>query len=382
MREEPHFGLPRTLASYVAREVALYFLLGFIAITTVLVSQNLLRRLEELAGVTFTWADLRIALSGTTVMFTAYAAPISLLFGALLAMRRLATDAELLAMRACGIGPAALLIPTLAIGALVSALTGYLMIQSEPEARRELRALLTTVAARGNILKPGTFRSVGNRVVFVRGRDGQNNLRGIMIYAGIGEDRPYVIFAERGSFEFDPERAMARIRLESGDLHVEPELADPEPYQHLTFERLDYEIDIRALVASGARATRPKQMTLGELRAVRARARDGDPLLDLDDKNPTHYEIEIYRRFALPLAPLLFALIAVALGSSGARRSRSWVVLVGILLAFSYYALISFGGLLAEKGWILPGLAPWGPTVLFAILGVMLLRHTRAGATT
>jgi lipopolysaccharide export system permease protein len=296
-------------------------------------------------------------------------------------MRRLAADSELLAMRACGIGLAPLLIPTLAIGAVVSAATGFLMIRSEHEARRDLRALLTTVAARGNVLQPGIFRTLGNRVVFVRERDGQNNLRGIMIYAKSGEDRPYVIFAEQGRFDFDPELALARIKLEHGDLHVEPNPADPEPYQHLTFEKLDYEIDIRGLVASGADATRPRQMTLAELRAVQERARDGDPLWDLDDKNPTHYEIEIHRRFALPLAPLLFAMVAVALGSSRAQRSRSWVVLAGLLAAFSYYALISFGGLMAERGWIAPALAPWGPTALFAILATTLLHRIRVEAT-
>lgn len=380
-RDEPHFGLPRTLASYLAREVALYSLLGFAAITTVLVSQNLLRRLDELVGVGLAWSDLSIAVRGMAVMFMAYAAPVSFLFGALLALRRLAADSEILAMRACGVGMAALLIPVVGIGALVSAATGFLMLQSEHQARRDLRTLLITVAARGNILQPGNFRVVGDRVVYIRERDHLNNLRGIMISADAGEDRPYVIFAEQGRFDFDAERAMVHILLERGDLHVEPSPIDPELYQHLSFQKLHYEIDIRGLIASAYNPTRPKQMTMSELRRVHKRAQQGEPLWDLDDKNPTNYELEIHRRFALPLAPLVFSLLAVALGSSGPQRSRSWAVLIGVVLAFSYYALISFGSLLAEKEWIPPALAPWGPTALFAILGLVLLSRARRGAT-
>ena len=381
VRKTPRFGLSRTLAFYLAREVVLYSLLGFIALTAVLVSQNLGRRLDDLVGVGFTWADLRIAVRGMAVMFMSYAAPLSFLIGALLALRRLASDSEILAMRACGVGLAALAIPVLTIGALVSASTGYLLLHSEHLARQELRSLLTTVAARGTILRPGSFRTVGGRVIFIRDRDRQNNLRGIMISAEGGEERPYVIFAEHGSFEFDSERKMVRILLSSGDLHIEPDLGNPASYERISFERLDYEIDIQSLIESGRKPTRPKQMTLAELRDVRARAREGKPLWGLDDWNPINYELEIHRRFALPFAPLIFAVLAVALGASRPHRTRSWALLLGIVLAFSYYALIAFGSLLAEKAWLLPALAPWGPTALFAILAVVLLQRTRTGMT-
>ena len=60
-------------------------------------------------------------------------------------------------------------------------------------------------------------------------------------------------------------------------------------------------------------------MTLGELRAVQARVRAGEPLRHIDDKNPTYYQIKIHSRFALPLAPLLFAVLGMAL----LRRARA-----------------------------------------------------------
>ena len=89
----------------------------------------------------------------------------------------------------------------------------------------------------------------------------------------------------------------------------------------------------------------------------------------------------MHRRFALPLAPLIFGLLAVGLSSYRERQSRSWLLLLGILLAFSYYALVAFGGLLAEKAWIPPALGPWGPTALFGIVGVALVQRARTRAS-
>ena len=81
-----------------------YATLGFAAVCTVLVSQNLLRRMDELTAVGFTFGDLLVVLRCLFPMLTAYAIPIALLFGAAIALRRMVTDSEILAMRACGLG--------------------------------------------------------------------------------------------------------------------------------------------------------------------------------------------------------------------------------------------------------------------------------------
>ena len=108
----------RTLALYLAREILQYGLLGFAAVSVVLITQNLLRRMDELTAVGFTLADLLIVLRCLVPMLTSYAIPIALLFGSAIAIRRLVADSEILAMRSCGLGIRTLLIPSLVIGAM------------------------------------------------------------------------------------------------------------------------------------------------------------------------------------------------------------------------------------------------------------------------
>ena len=211
----------RTLSLYVAREILQYSALGFVLITCLLVSQNVLRRVEDMVVVGFTSDDFLVVLGCLLPMLTAYAVPVSFLFGALLAVRRLASDSEVLAMRSCGLGRYPLMLPTVALGALVSVLTGYLIIRSEPQARADLRKLFTHVAARGSILVPGEFRSVGNRLIFVQDRSRDNELRGVVISDRNDPARPYLLFAERGQFSVDEARSVVNIQLHDGDLHLD-----------------------------------------------------------------------------------------------------------------------------------------------------------------
>ena len=369
-------SVSRTLSFYLIREISLYSILGFLAMTMILVSQNLVRRLEELIGVGFTWADFGTAVQAMAIMFMAYAAPIAFFLGALLALRRLTSQSEILAMRACGIGLGTLVVPTLGLGMLIASATGYLVIESEHKVRRELRTLLMTVAARGNILEPGTFRVIGNRVIFIASRGVDNDIHGVMISNETDDDtQPYTIFAERGAFEFDPEVEMIRIQLESGELHTEPEKDKPTGYKRISFEKLEYNIDVQILLASGSRPTRPKQMTQTELKKVIERADRGKHLWDLDEKNPARYEFELHRRYALPVVPIIFALLAVGLGTFQTRTSRAWAPLVGILIAFAYYAALSFGGIISEKGWLNSVAVLWATNLGFGLLSLEVLRR-------
>jgi lipopolysaccharide export LptBFGC system permease protein LptF len=89
--------------------------------------------------------------------------------------------------------------------------------------------------------------------------------------------------------------------------------------------------------------------------------------------------VYLYRRYAAPLAPLLFALVGAPLGMRRRRGARSWGVLLCALVAFGYYMLQSFCELLAEGAWLSPGIAAWVPNLAFLALAVGLLSAVRHG---
>lgn len=369
--------LSRILSRYVLREVAVYGLVGFLAFATILVTQNLLRRLEDLLALGFTGHDFLVILACLGGMFGAYAAPVAFLFGVLLAMGRLSSDSEVTAMQASGLGLSALLLPVLLLGIAISAVSAWLLIDIEPAGRRQLRTLLENVASRGGVLEPGKFRGIGERTVFVTDRDRDNNLRGVMISDRSDPTRPFLVFAERGRFVFEPETLMAHLQLEDGDVHLDDEGGDPLKHGRIAFRGLDYAFDVGVLLADSRARMKAREMLFPDLRALVARFDQGETVEDPRLQQPITYQLELQRRLALPMAPLLFALVGVPLGLRRSRGARSWGALLCIAVVFGYYAILSLCQFLGGGGVLPPVVALWLPNATFAALAAFLLFRAR-----
>lgn len=377
--------IARTLSLYVMRETLLFCTLAFFVLTLVLLTQNLLRRLHELFLVGMTVEDVGVVVQCIIPVALSYSIPLAFLVGILLAIRRMSADGELLALRSTGIGPVRFLVPFLMLGILATLLSGWILGSVEHESRRELVQLFKRVAARGAIIEPGKFRPIGRHLIFVedRGRDG--SLSGVMIYdrghSNEQGSRAYRIFAAHGQFFFDESTSEIQLDLRDGDLHFDPIDDRPARYERIRFEEFSYRLDVGHLLGMDFGPVRPKQMTVDELRDVLARAAAGDPLRELDQRNPTEYALEIHRRRALPFAPLLFAGIGVPIALLSEQRGRNLGLLLVLISAFGYYALGAVLEAAALAGWIGPAFAEWLPNLIFSGLAVLLVRRGRSRIT-
>ena len=112
----------RTLSLYVMRETLVYGALSFLAVTLVLLTQNLLVRLDELLLIGMNPGDLVRLAACLLPVALSYSIPLAFLVGILLATRRFGSDGELLGMRASGIGADGVLVPNLVLGLCATAL--------------------------------------------------------------------------------------------------------------------------------------------------------------------------------------------------------------------------------------------------------------------
>ena len=369
--------ISRTLSLYVMRESLFYCALAFFVLTLVLLTQNLLRRLDELFLIGLTLQDLRVVVECILPMAISYSIPLAFLVGVLLSVRRFGADGELTGLGSAGIGPLSFLIPYLVLGLIASGVSAWLLTSVEHESRRNLVRLFKTAAARGAILEPGKFREIGKRVVFVEDRDRDGELTGVMILDQSQEDRPFRIFADRGHFQFSESTAQIELELRDGELHFAPIEGKPTRYERIHFEKFSYQLDVGHILGGDFGPVRPKQMDLAELRQVLARATAGDPLLELDQRDPLEYELEIHRRRTLPLAPLLFAGIAVPIALASENRGRSIGLLLVLSVAFGYYALAAAMETMAQQAWLGAGVASWIPNLVFAAAGLLLALYAR-----
>lgn len=370
--------LPRIVSLYIAREVLLYSLVGLAAVSVVFVGRNLLGRLSAFLMIGVSLSDVLAITRCVVIVTLAYTVPISFLFGVLVGIGRLASDLEIKALRSCGVPLRDIVLPVFALGLLVSCLTWYIALDVEHRAKRELRGILMAMTRSGTLIEPGKFTRVGSRMFFVDDRDRDNRLEGVFISDASDPERPLLIFAEYGEFGFDPEEQKVRIQLRNGDLHWEEQQDSGGEYYKMSFLSFEYAFDFRITTEVSSHLLRPRDMTMEELRGVIAKARAGESLDPFYAKRVEEYETEIQRRFALPAAPMIFALLAVPLALQRSRGARSWGVLLCGLLVTLYYAVLSFGQYLALGALVPAAVALWLPNGVFGLVAMgLLLRASR-----
>jgi lipopolysaccharide export system permease protein len=368
---------PRVLSLYVVREVLLYAALGGAAITLVFVSEKLLRFGDDLVAGGFTPGEILTLLRCSAIAVLVYSAPAAFLFGVLLASGRLAADSEITAMRSCGLGLRDILRPVTALGLALSCVLVTLALDVQHRSRRELHRLTASVAVRRALVEPGRFKRVGERVLYVDGRLPDDRLEGVVIADRSDAERPLMIFAERGRLLWDDDHNELHLRLHNGEIHFERDTRHEAAYERISFARFDTAFPVAASPGLSFGRLRPSEMTMTELRAVAARARSGETLEDLREPNPVGYGLEIHRRFALPAAPVLFALVGVPLGLRRVRGARSRGVLVCALLGLVYYVILSFSQFLALASLLPAAVAVWTPNAAFGLTAAVLISRAR-----
>lgn len=360
------------IGRYLAREVALYTTLGFLAAAPVVMVPNLLARADEflVAGVTLRdQLDLAMCVIPLVV---GYALPIAFLFGAMLAIGRLSGDLEITAMRCCGFGTGAILIPILALGALVSAFTAYLMIEVEPRAKRGLIEVGLRVAARGSLIEEGRFVSLGRRMIYVRRRYPDLRLEGVMISDSSQDDRTFHVFAERGQFVYDDESGDLTLRLENGDMRMQPGPSIDFREYRISFEQFDYTFLAMAL-GYGELRYRMDQLGFSELRNAVARIEAGDRPRELKYRSASIYSTQLHRILSVPLASVLLAWVGVPLGMNGFVRSRAWGMIMALALLVGYYSLFVYVQDASRMGLAPAYLLVWIPNATLLVAGAALV---------
>jgi lipopolysaccharide export LptBFGC system permease protein LptF len=93
--------------------------------------------------------------------------------------------------------------------------------------------------------------------------------------------------------------------------------------------------------------------------------------------NATPLKVELHRKLAFPFVTLVMALLAVPFGISAGRHGALYGVGLGIVIALSYWILISAFIAIGKAGLLAPALAGWAPNILVVGLAAYLFLRAR-----
>ena len=111
-------------------------------------------------------------------------------------------------------------------------------------------------------------------------------------------------------------------------------------------------------------------MTYGQLKEYVAQLRIGG-------YNVMPYMVALQRKVAFPFVTVVMTLLAVPFAVTTGRRGALYGVGVGIVLAITYWLMLSVCAAIGAGGLLSPMLAAWTPNILFGAAAAYLILTVR-----
>jgi LPS export ABC transporter permease LptF/LPS export ABC transporter permease LptG len=358
----------RILTRYILREVVSHAIIGAAIFTFVLFTRDLGRILELVVRASAPLPSVAQIFLYTIPLALTYTLPMSVLVGILIGLSRLAADSEITAMRATGLGVWSFLriLSIFVVAAWIMALVNGLYLAPKSQAslvrlEEQLKGSQVSFEIQPRVFYEG-FPKVVLYVEDVRSGQGAALWKGIFLADLSDAATPRITLAKEGIVVSEG-RDRLHLHLRDGSTHEgDPKQADH--YQISTFQQTDIPID---LPSTENKTDEPLPLGMMPTRALPQQARHVDPI------TARWYLIEFHRRFALPTACLVLALVGIPLGLSSKKSGKSGGFVLTILLVFAYYFVSLIGVSLARQGRVSPWFGTWLANFVFLAGGMFLL---------
>ena len=353
----------RILDRYIVREVSRHTFLGLIVFTFVFFVPQLIRLMELVvrhAGSTGELFKLFLCLFPGVLTFTV---PMGILVGVLLGLGRMSADSEIIALTALGIGRQRVLVPVGFIAFAGLVVTAVMSLWLGPRSLQTLRAVeADLIESQVSFqVQPRVFDERFPKIaLYVNDVSASGtHWHGVFLADEGEESGSRVTLADQAIVIAEPKQGKLELHLQGGATH-EFDRQDPDKYSVTEFGQSDWPIEASGLVPT-------RQPTL---RDTERSTRD---LVRRSGSDWRESRVELQRRFAFPVACLVFALIAVPLGARPRRGGRAAGTLLAVVIIAGYYLLFVLGAGLARDGKVSPWEGIWLANVLLAVLGFFLL---------
>jgi len=369
---------------YILKEIIPAFLIGSLVYSFVLLMNQILLLSEVFITKGVPLKDVVFLLLYLMPSVLAFTIPMSVAVGILAGLSRLSSDSEIIAFKTLGVGYKRILRPILIFAFLGFIVTSFLTLYLAPHANYQwVQMFRKVVLSKVQLnIKPRTFNeSIQNTVIYIQDIVEDSEWKNIFVYSSEPREEPKVILAKRGRLNFFEEGKRATLDLQDGVLHSYP-LSDQEKYRVTTFQTLQEDLPLQKFYVNSGDRKGVREKDIRELNRDVHLIQDELAEIPDEKKNTAVYTeknrnriahwIEIHKKFALPFACLIFALLGLPLGASTRKGGRTSGFTISIAIILLYYILITAGEQLAMDGEISPLLGMWGPNIFFAAVGMYL----------
>jgi LPS export ABC transporter permease LptF/LPS export ABC transporter permease LptG len=367
------------LSRSIFREVSKSAVFGAVLFTFVLFLQRagkLFAILVRSSAPPATVAQLFALAIPFTLTFTV---PLGVLVGVLLALSRMSSDGEIIAMRACGVPSRRVITPVLLFATLAMLVTATASLWFTPYATWRTYKVLNQLASSeltSEVQQQVFDEGFPNRIIYISDviPGAVAHWRNVFIADTTAPEEQKKTDHDRGQ---GPAVTVAANAIAVPDVarnQIQLSLEDGVTYD-VGKDPVDYYTKGLATGGEVLEATKPSDIhgkgytEMDTIPLYREAYRDKK----LDPDCVLQARIELHYRLALPPACFLLALVGIPLGISSRKGGKSGAFVLTVALAFVYWmGLIAAQGLAKQRA--LPvGIAMWIPNAIFAVAGLILL---------
>jgi lipopolysaccharide export system permease protein len=383
-----------------------------------------------------TWVIIKLIVFNLSWMVV-LVVPMASLVATLMAFGNLSQNNEVTIMKSSGLSLYKMMMPPFIASIVVAILLFQFNNDVLPDANHQAKILMSDISRTKPTLslEPGFFsQEVDNYAILVRSIDQKSNwMYQITIYDYSNGAKINVVTADSGKIFFSKDQSKLIMDLYSGEIH-ESEVQNTTMYRKLEFEKhlITMNGDQFSFQQSGPTSRGERELSVYDMQVItdslkmilndnkKSFIKESNKFMLLDSvssyqikktvtgKNPElmyfraiervrniknivtsnynrvewvkreveKYEVEIYKKYALPAACIIFMLIGAPLGVM--VKKGGFGVAAGISLFFFliYWAFLIGGEKLSERGFFSPFIGMWTANIVLGVVGIILTIKT------
>ncbi len=369
--------------------------------------------------------------------------PMASLVATLMAFGNLSQNNEVTVLKSSGISLYKMMLAPMIAGVVVAALLFLFNNYVLPDANHQAKILMTDISRKKPTLslEEGFFsQEVSNYAILVRKINNKTNeLRDVTIYDYSKPSEINVVTAKKGKIFFSQDQKNLIMDLQDGEIH-ESEVRNSTIYRKLVFKKhriimnaeqfsfqqssgvlrgeremgvdtmqtivdnyekekkenfakLNTELEKYFFLDSTSANAYPKVKVQNAKELVYARIIEKMKTAknkivgifrraDYNQHEIEKYEVEIYKKYSIPFACIVFVLIGAPLGIMVRKGGFGVAASISLFFFLLYWAFLIGGEKLAERGFISPFMGMWSANFVIGILGIILIYKTNKEALT
>jgi len=358
----------RRLDRYILRQFVLPFIVGVLIFVIILLGDEARKLSAIIMGTRVSPQLIALYLLYRAPQALVWSLPVGTLVGVAMTMTNISRRLEAVAMRTAGVSFARISLSLVLIGIVASGASFAVNEWLVPTSNEASRQVFATITHSQPVVRQEYnqfFRDDQGRIFYVRQMNADNNeLSEIAIWqANAAGQLSSITVARRATL-----RGSVWM-LEQGYTVYLDEQGNIKEDERTEFARQPIKL-YRALQHYYTEKRTPYEMTADELAHLLATlAQTGQPTYTL--RTYWHF------KYAIPVACLVFALIAAPLADRYAHLGSFTGLTIAILLVFLYNGVRSWGLALGLAGSVPPMLAAWAQNIIFGAIGLYLLLTRR-----